>query len=389
MSKHIVNKHFDTVEEIKKSVFHSDANVAKGEVIVYNGENPSLYVLDANGEPAMVRGNITEGDVENILSGVNEDIKTVIETMDENEIVASFALNELNLRYLDIDDRLRALEYIDHEEYKRGDDRLRSAFNAADLQLERTLDTKIKNVSSHMINGKKLNENPYINASDINVGDYSLLRLPEGSEKDIVDTDTVQMALKKMETELNSTVKSNEINSIVSEILETPNNLGLATLDDVNNLGISMTEQIEELEIRVSQNNVEELNTKISAMEAKITELENKILELTAALESLDKPENQLNYVCVMDDDGYYALIASALNVVEEPLNNINFKFYGVEDGYIVNSSDVYRVAFTTGDAIIEVNLPVNNYSMPISELEPNTNYIFEFKNDFVEITKA
>lgn len=197
MAKHIVNKHFETSEEIVRDIFNEDDEIAKGEIAIYNGETPSIFVLNASGVPVQISGggsggDISEEKIEEILSGVTEQINAISQTIEENNTIVTEALTDLS-------SRTEALESIDHEAYKDADAEIISSYTADDLALEQALTQEIENVGKFTVNGKELNTNPVLKAEDISVGLYSSFKLPEDSKENIVTDDSTQTALKKVE----------------------------------------------------------------------------------------------------------------------------------------------------------------------------------------------
>lgn len=68
MGKSIINKHKDSFNEIDRSLFNSNENLAKGEVVICNDkENPSLCVLTYNGEVAQI-GNYDDTELRDLIN---------------------------------------------------------------------------------------------------------------------------------------------------------------------------------------------------------------------------------------------------------------------------------------------------------------------------------
>lgn len=171
MGKAIVNKNTQDIEVIKRENFNEIDDIAKGEIFIYNGEEPSIWVLNKDLEPRMISGG---------NGGVNEDVM--------NEIVA------INNK---IDTQTNAL----HE-----------------------TDTMIMSeISQYQINGKLIKENPSLDASDVSIGAY------EGGYFDgtVNDEDTTQSAILKLENmilanALATAASLNDINKKASQRIETP-----------------------------------------------------------------------------------------------------------------------------------------------------------------------
>lgn len=89
MAKTIVNKHFDNKELVNREQFHENEQYAKGELLIVNEQNPSIYVLNSDGVPMPISSGIEM---------VNTEINNIKQTISDNEKVTAAALVDLDVR---------------------------------------------------------------------------------------------------------------------------------------------------------------------------------------------------------------------------------------------------------------------------------------------------
>lgn len=89
MAKTIVNKHFDNKELVNREQFHENEQYAKGELLIVNEQNPSIYVLNSDGIPKPISSGIEV---------VNTEINNIKQTISDNEKVTAAALVDLDVR---------------------------------------------------------------------------------------------------------------------------------------------------------------------------------------------------------------------------------------------------------------------------------------------------
>ena len=89
MAKTIVNKHFDNKELVNREQFHENEQYAKGELLIVNEQNPSIYVLNSDGVPMPISSGIEV---------VNTEINNIKQTISDNEKVTAAALVDLDVR---------------------------------------------------------------------------------------------------------------------------------------------------------------------------------------------------------------------------------------------------------------------------------------------------
>ena len=194
MAKTIVNKHFDDVKKIIREQFHDKEEYAKGEIIIVNDENPSLWVLDENCTPKQISGvnngggeggsSIDESVINDIISGY---------TAADNNIIKSYkeADKELKSGYEDAD-----TEII--KDYTNKINALDAAYKAKDVELSQGLIDVENSILAHTVNGIAISENPILTAENISIGGYSQLVL-DGNIDYVTSLDNTQVAVKKIE----------------------------------------------------------------------------------------------------------------------------------------------------------------------------------------------
>lgn len=139
MGRIVVNKHFDNINDIKIDKFHENgkSEFAKGEIIIYNGEKPSIFVIDSKGKPQRISGN--ESVSEDVINSIKEELSEAISTLETT-----------------------ILEYT--------------------------------------INDIPLSEKPVLKGDNIKIEGYNSINIKDEQNENVVDNDAIQTAIKKVET---------------------------------------------------------------------------------------------------------------------------------------------------------------------------------------------
>lgn len=257
--KTIVNKHFDDVNKIIREQFHEKEEYAKGEILIVNGDEPSLWVLDRNNTPKQISGvnggNTGGGDVviddeilneikEEIISGYTAADNTIIEgykAADAN-IVSGFTANMSALT--------QTVNAID------------AAYKAKDTEITNAITELETEILAHTVNGIAISENPVLDAEMLSIGGYSGMVLPEGTTENVTSLDTIQTAVKKVE------------NMVIA------NSLAFAAgLNDVNR-------KVSDVDLTELVNTITELKAKISSLESENVTLKNDVAALKELVDS-------------------------------------------------------------------------------------------------------
>jgi hypothetical protein len=198
MARTIVNKHFDDSAKITREQFHEEEQYAKGEIIIFNDDdNPSIYVLDKNGNPKQITGGGSGGGIdEKVLNEFKEEITKEYTAAD----------NIIKNGYVNADNALRNELIGANDDFKSDVSRrlgnIEKAFTDADTTITQSIiDTK-NEVLSHTINGIKIENDPVLDATNITVGKYSEMVLDNVHKEQVVSNDTAQVAIKKVENML-------------------------------------------------------------------------------------------------------------------------------------------------------------------------------------------
>lgn len=192
MAKTIVNKHFDDVKKIIREQFHDKEEYAKGEIIIVNDENPSLWVLDENCTPKQISG------VNNGEGGSSIDESVI------NDIISGYtaADNDIINNYKEADKELKSgYENADTEiikDYTTKINALDTAYKAKDVELSQGLIDVENSILAHTVNDIAISENPILTAENISIGGYSQLVLG-GNVDYVTSLDNTQVAVKKIE----------------------------------------------------------------------------------------------------------------------------------------------------------------------------------------------
>lgn len=217
MARTIVNKHFDDKKIVTREQFHENDLYAKGEIIIVNDEKPTIYVL--NNElipmPLAVEGNGGGG----ITPEEAEAIKT--------EITSGYtaADNVLRDEMKKADEELKKSISGVNDEFKNEFNKEIDKLKVADFNIKQQISDVETSVLGHTVNGIQIKENPVLNASDLGVGDYGGLVIEKTAEECVIPSDTIQLALKKIENMNIASVLAlsaavNNLNKRLEEALE-------------------------------------------------------------------------------------------------------------------------------------------------------------------------
>lgn len=191
MGKTLVNKHTDTNEilEIQK-MFHQDSTYAKGEIVVFNGnedENePSIYAIGHDGKPHRIATKLTSSDgtamdADALKLAISQDYKA------EDEIVKLVLREELESTKTDLQ-----LDYDDKFVV------VYDTISGSKEELKGVIGDAKADVLSYKINEKALGDNPVLIAEDIKINNTTEPSLYNINEL-INGQDDLKKAFKKLE----------------------------------------------------------------------------------------------------------------------------------------------------------------------------------------------
>lgn len=216
MARTIVNKHFDNKEIVTREQFHENNLYAKGEIVIVNDANPSIYVLDNEGNPKQLSG-----------GGVSPEVVEQI----KNEITSGYTAADTVLReeMLKADAELAdAISNVNSDfrtEFNKQIKTVEDAYKVADFNIKQQITETKAEVLSHTINGIAISGNPVLDASNIGVGRYTELILDSTLAENVITNDAIQIALKKIENmaianALAFSAALNDINGRLEEALK-------------------------------------------------------------------------------------------------------------------------------------------------------------------------
>jgi hypothetical protein len=250
MAKTIVNKHFDDVNKIIREQFHEKEEYAKGEILIVNGDEPSLWVLDKNNTPKQISGgNTGGGDVvidDEILNEIKEEIISGY-TAADNTIIAAYKEADANI-VSGFTANLSALTQTVNA--------IDAAYKAKDTEITNAITELETEILAHTVNGIAISENPVLDAEMLSIGGYSGMVLPEGTTENVTSLDTIQTAVKKVE------------NMVIA------NSLAFAAgLNDVNR-------KVSDVDLTELVNTISTLQTEVNNLKSENIELKNRIASL-------------------------------------------------------------------------------------------------------------
>jgi hypothetical protein len=250
MAKTIVNKHFDDVNKIIRDQFHEKEEYAKGEILIVNGDEPSLWVLNKNNTPKQISGSNTGGgDVvidDEILNEIKEEIISGY-TAADNTIIEAYKKADANIvsgYTASLSALTQTVNAID------------AAYKAKDTEITNAITELETEILAHTVNGIAISENPVLDAEMLSIGGYSGMVLPEGTTENVTSLDTIQSAVKKVE------------NMVIA------NSLAFAAgLNDVNR-------KVSDVDLTELVNTISTLQTEVNNLKSENVELKNEIAAL-------------------------------------------------------------------------------------------------------------
>lgn len=274
MARTIVNKHFDESSKITREQFHENIDYAKGEIIISNEENPSIWVLDANGEVKQITG-VGGNDNGNGGSqgGVSSDELNALEKKITDAYVKAdeVVISGVTKGYTDADARLKNELLGANDTFKQEVNmtvsKIDQAYKAADATITQSITTTKEDILKHTVNGIELKQNPVLDATHISVGTYSELVLDDIAKENVITNDTAQVAIKKVEnmniaSSLAFAAGLNDVNRKVESLFENE----LVVSESLNDLNDRL--------VVIEAFKIDELITKIAELEAKVAKLE-------------------------------------------------------------------------------------------------------------------
>lgn len=265
MARTIVNKHFDESSKITREQFHENDDYAKGEIIISNEENPSIWVLDAYGEVKQITG---VGGSDNGNGGSQGGVSSSeLETLEKKITEAYVKADEdvimgVTKGYIEADSILKNELIGANDTFKQEVsltvNEIKQAYKIADAAITQSITTTKEDILKHTVNGIELKQNPVLDATHISVGTYSELVLDGTAKENVITNDTAQVAIKKVEnmniaSSLAFAAGLNDINRKVESLIE----------DNLDNR-LAVIEAFK----------IDELITKIAELEAKVAKLE-------------------------------------------------------------------------------------------------------------------
>lgn len=263
MARTIVNKHFDESSKITREQFHENIDYAKGEIIISNEENPSIWVLDANGVVKQITGGSDNGNGGSQGGVSSDDLNALEEKItDEYNKADEAVISSVTKGYQDADLKLKN-ELIDangtfKQEVNMTVSKIDQAYKVADATITQSITTTKEDILKHTVNGIELKQNPVLDATHISVGTYSELVLDDIAKENVITNDTAQVAIKKVEnmniaSSLAFAAGLNDVNRKVESLIE----------DDLDNR-LAVIEAFK----------INELIAKVAELEAKVAKLE-------------------------------------------------------------------------------------------------------------------
>lgn len=194
MARTIVNKHFDSKEIVTREQFHEEDLYAKGEIIIVNDEEPSIYVLDKDGTPKQIIGGQENGGSINPeeLEKIREEIKTGDTTVLEE---VSDLIENVKV---DINTVSSSVSGFTNEINK-----IKLNIQTNDSNVRQALQDAKENILNQTINEIPLKNNPVLTANNVKIGDnYGVTIIPEDVSDSVQNSETIQIAFKKIENML-------------------------------------------------------------------------------------------------------------------------------------------------------------------------------------------
>lgn len=219
MARTIVNKHFDDKNKVTREQFHENSIYAKGEIIIVNDEEPSIYVLNNNDEPTQIsggKGGITEEQLNVIISGYTEEDKKIREEIKAADDELRGLINGVNDDFMDVVDAKI--------------DTITKKYQNADYTNRQELENADKAILAHTVNGYTIESDPELSTSDLGMGAYGNVVFDTTEKEYITNSDTAQKAIKKLEnmfiaSSVAFSAALNNLNARISELEEEIKNI--------------------------------------------------------------------------------------------------------------------------------------------------------------------
>ena len=202
MGKTLVNKHTDDINKILDGSMFS-ADYALGEIVILNGEKPTLYMMTENGPKPLVGGVDEE-----VINDVKVEITTNYTNADnrlKQDLLGEISEREILLK-ADVDLKLAQTE---------------AGVIEADNDLRNEIEEAKNIASNYTVNNIPIHENPFLTGFDISVGEYSETPLEtENRFENVVTDDLITTAIKKVETMVfaNALAMSAALNNVNTQI---------------------------------------------------------------------------------------------------------------------------------------------------------------------------
>ena len=192
MVRTIVNKHLSDGNSITRDYFHENDEYAKGEIIIVNDGEPSIYVLDGELNPKKISGGKQNSISPEVLDEIrkefkDEDTKILSEVDDLNDTIDDVVL--------DVNTVKTSVNSVVSEIPK-----IKKSIQDNHSNIQQVISDTKEEILKHTVNGFAIETNPVLGANDVNVGEnYGSTVLPEGTSESIQNNETILVALKKIE----------------------------------------------------------------------------------------------------------------------------------------------------------------------------------------------
>jgi hypothetical protein len=202
MGKTIVNKYTYNEGEVGKQ-FTSDN--FEGEIVIVHGEKPTLYVKDEFGVKKIANGDdgVDQEAIDNLKIEITDNYTRADERL-KGELLGEISDNRTQMMF-EIDEMITQQE---------------SAYKSADEEIKQTIGGLSEGILSHTVNNIPISENPEISAEMILVGNYLETPLPKDTTENVITSDNLQFAVKKVENMIfaNALAVAASLNDINSKL---------------------------------------------------------------------------------------------------------------------------------------------------------------------------
>ena len=213
MGKSIINKHIDNKDNLKRELFVTDIEKAKGEVVICNdSEDPSIYIVDNNNNVVKISGNNGGGNNE---GNSYDDTKIWTQVNQNTEDINNLKSEVENIKE-GIDIQIPELENYATKEF---------VYELADAYLEqgeKYIDDEIDSVKIDVADLKTAVDNIEIPVKDVTVDGISVL-----SEEGVAEIIIPQVNLEPYATK-------DEVKEVSDNLTEVEGRVASAETDIVN-----------------------------------------------------------------------------------------------------------------------------------------------------------